>query len=104
MVERHYPIPAREGQAIFETVCQGCHMHDGNGAIGAGKYPKLRSNSNLETAAYPISVILHGQKAMPPFAQFLNDQQISAVVNYIRSSLGNHYKDVTSPAEVEAQR
>ena len=29
------------GEQLFVSVCQGCHMPDGNGATGAGNYPAL---------------------------------------------------------------
>jgi mono/diheme cytochrome c family protein len=104
MVERRYPVEARSGKEIYRTICQGCHMPDGNGAAGAGRYPNLASNPHLETAAYPISVVLHGQKAMPPFAGFLSDSQVGEVVNYIRSNLKNHYRDKVTELDVKALR
>lgn len=36
---------------------------------------------------------------MPPFAQDLNDEEIAAVVSYVRQSWGNHVPAV-SPTEV----
>lgn len=104
MVERRYPVEAKTGREIYRTICQGCHMPDGNGAVGAGRYPNLATNPRLETAAYPISVVLHGQKAMPPFSELLSDSQVSEVVNYIRSNLNNHYRDKVSNVDVRAQR
>ena len=41
-------------------------MPDGKGAVGAGRYPPLAKNENLETASYPVYLVIHGQKAMPP--------------------------------------
>ena len=29
------------GQDIYTQICQGCHMPQGQGASGAGHYPKL---------------------------------------------------------------
>jgi mono/diheme cytochrome c family protein len=49
-------------------------------------------------------VIVHGQKAMPPFGPLLNDQQIADVVNYVRTHFGNNYKDKVTPGDVKAQR
>ncbi len=92
------------GQAIFTGVCQGCHMPDAKGAVGAGMYPALAKDDKLETAGYPVAVVTHGQKAMPPFGALLNDQQIADVVNYVRSNFGNKYKDKVSAADVKAQR
>ena len=41
-------FPMQGGQAIYEGVCQGCHMPDAKGAVGAGMYPALASNPKLE--------------------------------------------------------
>ena len=52
------------GEAIFKNVCQGCHMPDAKGAVGAGMYPALAKNPKLEVAGYPVSVIVNGQKGV----------------------------------------
>lgn len=98
------PFPFQGGEAIYKGVCQGCHMPDAKGAVGAGAYPALAKNENLETAAYPIGIVLKGQKAMPFFALQLNDQQIADVVNYVRTHFGNKYKDKVKPEDVKALR
>ena len=98
------PFPFEGGEAIYKGVCQGCHMPDAKGAVGAGAYPALAKNEKLETAAYPISIVLKGQKAMPFFAMQLNDQQIADVVNYVRTHFGNKYRDKVKPEDVKALR
>jgi cytochrome c5 len=98
------PFPFQGGEAIYKGVCQGCHMPDAKGAVGAGAYPALAKNEKLETAAYPVSIVLKGQKAMPFFALQLDDQQIADVVNYVRSHFGNKYRDKVKPADVKALR
>jgi mono/diheme cytochrome c family protein len=103
-MNRGGPYDFQGGRAIYTNVCQGCHMPDAKGAVGAGMYPALASNAKLETAGYPVSVVTHGQKAMPAFGALLNDQQIADVVNYVRSSYGNKYKDKVKPEDVKAQR
>ena len=92
------------GEALYKNICQGCHMPNAQGGVGAGMYPALASNAKLETAGYPVSVVTHGQKAMPAFGTLLNDQQIADVVNYVRTSYGNKYKDKVKPEDVKAQR
>jgi mono/diheme cytochrome c family protein len=94
----------QSGQAIFHNVCQGCHMPDAKGAVGAGKYPALAANKNLETAGYPVAVVVNGQKGMPWFGDLLNDNQIANVVNYVRTNFGNHYTDRVSPQDVHKAR
>ena len=97
-------MTSRADKAVFTNVCQGCHMADAKGAVGAGMYPALASNEKLETAGYPVAVVVHGQKAMPQFGSLLNDQQVADVVNYVRTNFGNKYKDKVTPADVKAQR
>jgi mono/diheme cytochrome c family protein len=103
-MNRSPPYNFQGGEAVFQNICQGCHMANAQGAVGAGMYPALAKNAKLEVAGYPIAVIVHGQKAMPPFGPLLNDQQIADVVNYVRTHFGNNYKDKVTPADVKAQR
>ncbi len=100
--ESHFP--QQTGEALYKGICQGCHMPDAKGAVGAGMYPALAKNPNLEEPSYPVAIILHGQKAMPWFDDELSDQQIAEVVNYIRSHFGNHYPGKVKPEDVKAMR
>src|ERR1700742_1839179 len=100
-MNRGGPFAFQGGQAIFTNVCQGCHMPQAQGAVGAGMYPALAKNDKLETAGYPVAVVTHGQKAMPAFGPLLSDQQIADVVNYVRTNFGNKYKDKVTPADVK---
>lgn len=92
------------GEAIYKAICAGCHMPDGQGAKGAGKYPALAGNENLESAGYPIYVIIHGQKAMPALGGVLDDQQIADVVGYIRTHFGNNYAEPVTAQEATDSR
>jgi mono/diheme cytochrome c family protein len=94
----------QDGEAIYRNVCAGCHMPDGRGATGAGAYPALARNAKLEAAGYPVLLVVNGQKAMPAFGRQLDDNQVAAVVNYIRSNLGNAYADRVSTDDVKAAR
>ena len=94
----------QSGEDLYKGICQGCHMPDAKGAIGAGVYPALADDVRLIAAIYPISVVLNGQRAMPPFGASLSDIQIANVINYIRANFGNHYKDPVSAAAVKAAR
>jgi hypothetical protein len=98
------PFPMQDGEAIYKGVCQGCHMPDAKGAVGAGMYPALAKNENLETAGYPVGVIVKGQKAMPALGAFFSDVQVANVVNYIRTHFGNKYKDKVKPEDVKLMR
>jgi mono/diheme cytochrome c family protein len=94
----------RDGAQLFHAICQGCHMPDGQGAKGAGMYPALANNPRLAGAAYPIHTVLHGRKGMPPFEDMLDDEQVAAVVTYVRTHLGNHETAPVTAAEVKALR
>jgi mono/diheme cytochrome c family protein len=88
------------GAQIYADECSGCHTRDGNGA--AGIFPAL-SGSPAVQQSDPTSllhVVLRGARsagtdkaptapAMPAFAWVLNDDQVAAVVTYIRNTWGN---------------
>jgi mono/diheme cytochrome c family protein len=94
----------QDGGALYRDICQGCHMSNGKGASGAGAYPALTADRKLAAAGYPVLVVLHGQKAMPGFAGMLSDAQVAAVVNYVRTHFGNHYRDAVSAGDVQTAR
>ncbi|WP_336066559.1 c-type cytochrome [Nitratireductor rhodophyticola] len=93
-------IKDTSGEQIYKSVCQGCHMPDGKGAAGAGRYPSLANNGNLEYPEYAIFVITYGQKAMPAMGDILTDQQIADVVTYIRTHFGNTYTDEVTADQI----
>jgi mono/diheme cytochrome c family protein len=92
------------GEELFASACQGCHMPDGKGAVGAGTYPSLANNSNLEAGSYPVHVVVRGQRAMPPVGAMMSDAQVAAVVNYVRTHFGNEYRDAVSAEDVKLAR
>ena len=102
-----------DGEQIYSQICQGCHMPDGRGAIGAGYYPAFAKNPTLASANYMAATILNGRRNMPSFvhrqhndfffpATWLSDTQIANVVNYIRSHFGNHFSDAIRTSDVAA--
>lgn len=95
---------ARDGEVLYRSSCQACHMSAGEGAIGAGAYPPLAKNAKLRTARYITSVVVRGQKGMPPFGAQMDDEQVASVVNYVRTHFGNDYKDAVAAADVKAAR
>jgi mono/diheme cytochrome c family protein len=92
------------GEELFTNICQGCHMPDGKGATGAGSYPSLAGNDHLQTGGYPIAIVVNGQRGMPPFGAMMSDDQIAAVVNYVRTHFGNRYDDAVTPEDVRSAR
>jgi mono/diheme cytochrome c family protein len=93
-----------DGEALYRAACQSCHMADAQGGAGAANFPALAKNEKLSFAAYPLSMVLHGNKAMPGFKNMMSDAQVAAVVGYVRTHFGNDYKDAPTPDEVKAVR
>lgn len=103
------------GEQIFRHICQSCHMPDARGASGAGTYPALAGDPRLASAAFAATTVLFGRRDMPAFGPRpdlhgfdamlhvdLDDAQIAAVVNYVRSHFGNRYSGTLSAADVAA--
>ncbi|HTV86737.1 MAG TPA: cytochrome c [Dyella sp.] len=107
-------LHSANGEAIFHAICQGCHMPDAKGAVGAGRYPPLTGNPHLASAQYMAATILFGRHDMPSFKTSaephhgffgnteLSDAQIAQVIHYIRTHFGNHYLDSITADEVTA--
>ena len=78
-----------DGEGLYANICQGCHMPDGRGATGAASYPSLAHNSDLRSAAFAIGVVVGGLRGMPPVGRSMTDDQVAAVLNYVRSHFEN---------------
>ena len=89
------------GKIVYANQCALCHGP--NGAGDSPRYPPLANNQSIqmESAVNPIRMVLNGgfppgtagnpmPYGMPPFAQSLSNDDVAAVVTYIRSSWGNH--------------
>ena len=105
------PLKAMDGRQVYEHICQGCHMPDGRGAVGAGHYPALAKDPTLVSRQHMALTLLKGRRNMPAFGEkhavgfggppvMLSDAQIAAVINYVRTNFGNHYADSITAAEV----
>jgi mono/diheme cytochrome c family protein len=106
-------IGSAGGEQIYTRVCQGCHMPDGRGAIGAGRYPALAGDAALMSWEEAAVIILNGRNAMPAFGVpdapqiqirvfHLSDANVADVVNYVRSHFGNHWKPTVTATKVAA--
>lgn len=108
-------LKSASGEVIYTHVCQGCHMPDGRGAAGGGTYPALAGNEHLASAQFTAATVFFGRRNMPHFGSqsglsgfeefvvmHLDDAEIAAVVNYVRSHFGNHYADPLTEADVKA--
>ena len=80
------------GEQIYDHICLGCHMPGGQGAVGAGSYPKLAANKKFVSWRFVALTVLDGRNGMPPFGYptgsrmdsgpaHLSDAQIADVVN-----------------------
>ncbi len=109
-----YSYDTAKGKKLFDGTCAACHQASGEGLPGV--FPPLKGNAVVDNAdpGRHIDTVLHGAHgltiggvkypgAMPPFAGQLSDAEIADIINYERSSWGNHAKHVT-PAEVSARR
>ena len=95
------------GKSIYETHCATCHSANGRGQ--PPDYPPLAQNQSIEmpSAVNAIRMVLNGgyppgtagnprPYGMPPFAQTLSDDEVAAVVSYIRTAWGNRGAAVTA--------
>jgi len=94
----------RGGAALYRAICQGCHMADGRGAEGAGRYPALAANPRLVAPNYVVAIVLQGRRAMPAFDEVLDDDQVAAVVGYVCTQLGGQPAGRVSAADVKSFR
>jgi mono/diheme cytochrome c family protein len=95
------------GQTVYEARCALCHASNGSGMVP--DYPPLAGNPSIqmESAVNPIRMVLNGgfppgtqgnprPYGMPPFAQSLSDDEVAAVVTYIRAAWGNRGTPVSA--------
>jgi mono/diheme cytochrome c family protein len=98
------------GARIYERHCAECHQQDGKGVPPA--YPPLagRRSLMLPSAINPVRIVLNGGYppstegnprpfGMPPFSMTLSDEEVAAVVSYVRMSWGND-GGLVSPIDV----
>ena len=99
-----FEFTEKSGEQLFSSVCRGCHMSDGKGAAGAGTYPSLAGDRNLEASGYPVHVVVNGLRGMPPLGSMMSNDQVAAVVNYLRTHFDNAYQDAVTADDVKAAR
>ncbi len=102
------------GKKVYNQYCLACHQADGGGV--PGNFPTLANTKWTEgEPSVLIPVILNGLQgpievkgepynaAMAQHA-FLSDEEIAAVLTYVRQSFGNDASEITSEevAEIRA--
>ncbi len=92
--------PAPNGADIFSAICITCHQAGGTGI--EGKYPPLAGSEWIaKDAGIPVRIVLNGLEGpiqvkgkqfvnqMPSIGAQLEDDEIAAVLSFVRSSWGN---------------
>ncbi len=89
----------KQGQQIYVEFCAECHQTDGMG--WSNLFPRLAGNPvvTLHDPEPIIDTVLYGQGSMMGFRNKLNNNQIAAVLSYIRNSWGNQAAAV-SPRQI----
>ncbi|MEW6307227.1 MAG: cytochrome c [Verrucomicrobiota bacterium] len=109
------PGAGLDGAPIYAMYCSACHQPNGGGQDPL--FPPLAGSDWVQTEGpnRMIRLVLDGiqgpikvngkdfNNVMPPWKDQLNDEQIAAVLTYIRSTWGNQAAPVTA-AQVKAIR
>jgi len=103
------------GKTVYDGQCASCHGSKGEGR--PPHYPPLAANQSIqmESAVNAIRMVLNGGYApgtkgnpmphgMPPFAVSLSDNEVAAVVSYIRTSWGNRGTTVSADEANELRK
>lgn len=106
--------PLDDGEQIFMSRCMSCHQINGKGI--AGVFPPLDGTDWVNGAkGRIIRIVLDGMMgettvqdvvysgAMPPWKAFLTDEEVAAVLTYVRNAWSNEAPAVTAQ-EVTAVR
>jgi len=96
----------QQGEKVYAARCADCHRQNGQGLPNV--FPALANNSFVTGDPHGvIQILLEGRRGsmgrMPAWKAILTDQEIAAVVTYIRQAWGNQAEPVT-PEQVAAQR
>jgi mono/diheme cytochrome c family protein len=97
------PVP---GNLIYATICTPCHQAEGTGI--EGQYPPLAGSEWAGAAdpGLPVRIVLNGLEGpitvkgksfsnqMPSLGPQLSDEEIAAVLTFVRSSFGNRASPV----------
>ncbi|MEO5915302.1 MAG: c-type cytochrome [Luteolibacter sp.] len=99
---------AQDGQQLFTLYCSACHGVDGKGATG-GTFPPLSESPwasgdadravkiALKGLTGPVDVLGKTYNLeMPPQGAVLPDDQLAAILTYVRSAWGNQAGPVTA--------
>jgi nitrite reductase (NO-forming) len=103
-----------KGKSVYANNCMNCHMEDGKGIANA--FPPLAKSDYLKKPAKDlIAVVLKGQSGEVkvngvmyngnmPAQDYLTDEEIADVLNYVSNSWGNKNLKPILPSQVKQQR
>jgi cytochrome c6 len=88
-----------EGKKLFEGTCADCHRINGQGL--PNKFPALDKNDFVVgEPAKVIDTVLNGRKGklgqMPTWKDTFSDQQLAAIITYVRQTWSNRGTAVTA--------
>jgi cytochrome c6 len=82
-------IFAEDGATLYRAKCAMCHGASGQGDTPMGKTLKVKNLSSpdvqKQTDEQLTSTINKGKGKMPPFAGKLSEDQVKAVIGYVRT-------------------
>jgi mono/diheme cytochrome c family protein len=96
------------GRTVYQNLCQACHQPNGRGMEKLAP-PLIGSEFALASAAaIPIGIVLNGKEGsvalMPPLGGILSDEQIAAVLTYIRREWGHAASPIDAPAVARTRK
>ena len=110
----HANFDPEKGRSLYTTYCRSCHAENGGGR--PGMFPPLKGSGMVtkDDATKQIRAVLDGLQGgrvggvlyanpMPAFGSILTDVEIADIIDYERSSWGNHARLVIA-AHVAAER
>ena len=93
------------GDSVYSQYCVACHQSDGRGVTGA--FPTLHQTEWVQGEKLAlVSIIINGMQGpivvkgeeynnVMPQHGFLSNEEVAAVLTYVRNSFGNNASEVT---------
>ena len=96
----------KQGQAIYVEQCSGCHQIEGQGQATVA--PALAGSKRVAANGdVPVRILTNGLEGkiglMPPLGGAMSDEEVAAVLTYVRQSFGNRATPIP-PAAVKEWR
>lgn len=93
----------QRGASIYYTVCVACHQVDGNGVPGI--YLPLNKGGvvNIDDPTLFIYTVLYGRGGMPRFNTTYSDQDIAAIISFVRQEWDNDSGPITAEQVAEVR-